>query len=49
MNVLIIGFPIKVSVRFLFLGLIFEIISLHMQAFISNMPDFFSGLIGAMR
>lgn len=49
MNVLIIGFPIKVSVGFLFLGLIFEIISLHMQAFISNMPDFFSGLIGAMR
>ncbi|MBP9943536.1 MAG: flagellar biosynthetic protein FliR [Desulfomicrobium sp.] len=49
MNVLIIGFPIKISVGFLFLGIIFEIISLHMEGFVSRMPLLFSQLIGAMR
>lgn len=49
MNVLIIGFPIKISVGFLFLGIIFEIISLHMEGFISHMPMLFSQLIQAMR
>jgi len=49
MNVLIIGFPIKISVGFLFLSIIFEIISLHMEGFVSRMPLLFSQLIGAMR
>ncbi len=49
MNVLIIGFPIKISVGFLFLGIIFEIIALHMEGFISRMPLLFSQLIQAMR
>ncbi len=49
MNVLIIGFPIKISVGFLFLGIIFEIIVLHMEGFISRMPILFSQLIQAMR
>lgn len=49
MNVLIIGFPIKISIGFLFLGLIFEIISRHMEGFISRMPLLFSDLIRAMQ
>jgi len=49
MNVLIIGFPVKISVGFLFLGIIFEIISLHMEGFVSRMPLLFSQIIGAMR
>lgn len=49
MNVLIIGFPLKIGVGFLFLGIIFEIISLHMEGFVSRIPLLFSQLIGAMR
>ncbi|MBE1426584.1 flagellar biosynthetic protein FliR [Desulfomicrobium macestii] len=49
MNVLIIGFPIKIAVGFLFMGIIFEIISLHMEGFVSRMPLLFTQLIGAMR
>ncbi len=49
MNVLIIGFPIKISIGFLFLGIIFEILTLHMEGFVSRMPLLFSQLIGAMR
>ncbi|NLW81473.1 MAG: flagellar biosynthetic protein FliR [Desulfovibrionales bacterium] len=48
MNVLIIGFPVKISVGFLFLGIIFEIISLHMEGFVSRLPLLFSQLISAM-
>ena len=48
MNVLVIGFPIKISVGFLFLGIIFEIISLHMREFVSHMPSLFSQLLEAM-
>lgn len=48
MNVLIIGFPVKISVGFLFLGIIFEIISLHMEGFVSRLPLLFSQLINAM-
>jgi flagellar biosynthetic protein FliR len=49
MNVLLIGFPLKISVGFLFLGIIFEIITLHMEGFISRMPLLFNQLMGAMR
>lgn len=49
MNVLIIGFPIKIGVGFLFLSIIFKIISLHMEGFISRMPLLFSQLLHAMR
>lgn len=49
MNVLIIGFPVKISVGFLFLGIIFEIISLHMEGFVSRTALLFSQLIDAMR
>ena len=49
MNVLIIGFPLKIGVGFLFLSIIFDIISRHMEGFVSRMPALFSQLIGAMR
>lgn len=48
MNVLLVGFPIKISVGFLFLGIIFEILVLHMEGFISRLPMYFSQLLGAM-
>lgn len=49
MNVLIIGFPIKIGIGFLFLGIIFEIISLYVEGFISRMPALFTQLINLMR
>jgi len=49
MNVLIIGFPLKIGVGFLFLGIIFQILSQHMEGFVSHIPLLFSQLIGAMR
>lgn len=49
MNVLLVGFPIKIGVGFLFLGIIFEIITMYMEGFISRMPLLFSQLINAMR
>lgn len=48
MNVLIIGFPVKISVGFLFLGMVFELLVLYMEGFVSRMPLLFSQLIGAM-
>lgn len=47
MNVLIIGFPLKISIGFLFLGIIFEILSAHMEGFVSHLPLLFSQLIQA--
>ncbi|NLY41966.1 MAG: flagellar biosynthetic protein FliR [Desulfovibrionales bacterium] len=49
MNVLIVGFPLKIGIGFLFLSLIFNIISLYMEGFISKMPFLFTTLINAMR
>lgn len=49
MNVLLVGFPLKIGVGFLFMGIIFEIISKHMEDFISRMPLLFNQLVGAMR
>ncbi len=49
MNVLIIGFPLKIGVGLLFLGIVFELLSLHMEGFVSRMPLLFSQLIGGMR
>lgn len=49
MNVLIVGFPLKIGIGFLFLSLIFTIISMHMEGFVSKMPLLFSALINALR
>jgi flagellar biosynthetic protein FliR len=49
MNVLIVGFPLKIGVGMLFLGIVFELLSLHMEGFVSRLPIFFSQLIEAMR
>jgi flagellar biosynthetic protein FliR len=49
MNVLIIGLPLKIGVGFLFLGIVFEIISHYVEGFVSRMPMLFAQLIGAMR
>ncbi|MFW6235449.1 MAG: flagellar biosynthetic protein FliR, partial [Desulfovibrionales bacterium] len=37
MNVLFVGFPLKVTVGFLFLGLIFTVLSRFMETFVSGL------------
>jgi flagellar biosynthetic protein FliR len=49
MNVLLIGFPLKIGVGLLFLGIVFKLLSLHMEAFVSRIPLLYSQLIDAMR
>ncbi|MFW5730968.1 MAG: flagellar biosynthetic protein FliR, partial [Desulfonatronovibrionaceae bacterium] len=41
MNVLLIGFPIKIAVSLIFLGLVFELMSLHITQFVNQMSDNF--------
>ena len=38
MNVLMLGFPLKISVGFFFLSMVFTLMSLHLQEFIAGMP-----------
>ncbi|SDN40976.1 flagellar biosynthetic protein FliR [Desulfonauticus submarinus] len=42
MNVLFVGFPLKIIVGFLFLGFLFEIMVLYMQDFILHLDKYFS-------
>lgn len=45
MNVLIVGFPLKISVGFFFLAMIFTLISLYMQDFITDMSAMYHNLL----
>jgi len=45
MNILMLGFPIKISVGFLFLGLLFTIMSNYMSDFIANFDTLFTGIL----
>lgn len=47
MNVLFIGFPLKIIVGFLFLGLLFTILSMHMEEFISKIEMTYYNLLQA--
>ncbi|MFO7727240.1 MAG: flagellar biosynthetic protein FliR, partial [Desulfonatronovibrio sp.] len=47
MNVLLIGFPMKIAIGFLFLGLVFEILSLHIAEFIPGLSGSFYNLFKA--
>jgi flagellar biosynthetic protein FliR len=48
MNVLIIGFPVKIAVGFFFLGIIFKTLALYTQDFIIDLKSMFTTLLGAM-
>lgn len=47
MNVLFIGFPLKIIVGFLFLGLLFTLLSMHMEEFISKIGLIFRNILEA--
>ena len=42
------GFPIKISVGFFFIGLIFQIMAQHIGSFISGMDGLFTNILRAM-
>lgn len=48
MNVLILGFPLKIGVGFLFLGILFTTLARHVGEFIVGMGPMFRALLGAM-
>lgn len=48
MNVLMLGFPLKIGVGFLFLGILFTTLSRHVGEFITSMGPMFRALLGAM-
>jgi flagellar biosynthetic protein FliR len=45
--VLILGFPIKISVGFLFLGMLFSIMSLYVQDFLRELALLYRGILSA--
>jgi flagellar biosynthetic protein FliR len=47
MHVLILGFPIKITVGFFFLGFLFTIMSLYVQEFIQELAPLFRGILKA--
>jgi flagellar biosynthetic protein FliR len=47
MHVLILGFPIKISVGFLFLGMLFSIMSLYVQDFLQELALLYRGILSA--
>ncbi|MGE4298734.1 MAG: flagellar biosynthetic protein FliR [Desulfovibrionaceae bacterium] len=47
MNILIIGFPLKISVGMFFFGLLFTTLSMYIEQFITHMPVMFYRLLDA--
>lgn len=47
MNVLIVGFPIKIAVGFMFLGILFSIVALFMTDFVTAIIPTYNALLGA--
>ncbi len=48
MHVLVVGFPVKIAVGFLFLGSLFEILAMHVAEFIKGMGPLFLNLLKAI-
>ena len=48
MNVLFVGFPIKICVGFLFLGLLFGVMNMEIANFIRNISIYFDSILRAM-
>ncbi|MBG0778033.1 MAG: flagellar biosynthetic protein FliR [Desulfovibrionaceae bacterium] len=47
MNVLLIGFPLKISVGMFFLGLVFATMSLYMRQFTVELPELYHSILSA--
>ncbi len=47
MHILLFGFPIKISVGFLFLGVVFSMLSMYIRGFVDNMNPMFTNLLAA--
>lgn len=45
MHVLVLGFPIKISVGFFFLGFLFDLLSSHVGNFVQNLVPFFTNIL----
>lgn len=45
MNVLFVGFPLKIAVGFLFLAFLFHFLALYMQGFLGNLDNYFLGIL----
>jgi flagellar biosynthetic protein FliR len=45
LHVLIIGFPVKITVGFIFLSILFSTMALFMENFVTDMPEMFVGLL----
>ncbi len=48
MNLLMIGFPIKIAVGFFFIGMLFTVIAAHMQNFTDMLPESFAQVLRAL-
>ena len=49
MNILMIGFPLRIGVGFLFIGMIFTLIATYMNNFIAGLGSEFTGLLSLAR
>jgi len=49
MNVLFVGFPLKIGVGFLFLGIMFSTLSLYVQDFIGKLDAIYSALMSSVQ
>lgn len=48
MNLLMIGFPLKIAVGFFFIGMLFTVIAAHIQNFTDMLPESFSQVLRAL-
>lgn len=48
MHVLVVGFPVKIAVGFLFLGSLFEVLAMHVTSFIRGMGALFLNMLKAI-
>lgn len=47
MNVLMLGFPIKILVGFIFLGMVFTVLGIYMSHFVAGIPEYMLNIIKA--
>jgi flagellar biosynthetic protein FliR len=48
MNVLVLGFPVKIGVGFIFVGSLFTVLAMHVEAFIRGLGPFFINMLKAI-
>ena len=48
-NVLFVGFPLKIIIGFMFLGFLFELLSLYMEQFIGDLNQYFLAILHGIK